>query len=80
MDQRFVVVHEVGRQCLAGDSRSVYELTRDELTDVIVRKGEFSANIRRLGEYLQVADALGGGNGFSLPVEVKPHGYEVPFP
>ncbi|WP_104086747.1 glycerophosphoryl diester phosphodiesterase membrane domain-containing protein [Arthrobacter sp. GMC3] len=73
-DQKFVVIHDVGLKRLAGDPRSVYELTQAELTGVVVRQDGLSGHIPTLEDYLHTADEL----GIRVLVEVKPHGHEAP--
>ncbi|ALE06919.1 hypothetical protein AL755_18040 [Arthrobacter sp. ERGS1:01] len=73
-DQKFVVIHDVGLQRLAGDPRSVYQLTQAEAAGIVVRQGGFSGHIPTLEEYLKTADEL----GIRVLVEVKPHGHEAP--
>ena len=73
-DQGYVVIHDVSLQRLAGDGRSVYDLTEAQASQVTVRQGEFEDRIPTLAEYLRTADDL----GIRVLVEVKPHGHEIP--
>lgn len=73
-DQGYVVIHDVSLQRLAGDGRSVYDLTEAQASQVTVRQGEFEERIPTLAEYLRTADDL----GIRVLVEVKPHGHEAP--
>lgn len=73
-DQGFVVIHDARLQRLAGDQRSVGDLTQDEAAAITVRQGEFEARIPTLEEYLRTADE----RGIRVLVEVKPHGGEAP--
>lgn len=71
-DGKFVVYHDKTLRRLAGDSRTVGEMTLAELTVVTLSDGRFSEPLPSFDEYIDRAKAL----NIRLLVETKIYGHE----
>lgn len=71
-DGGFVVIHDVSLARLAGDPRSVYDLTEAQASAITIRQDGFTSHIPTFTEFVAEADRL----DMPLLVEVKPHGHE----
>lgn len=73
-DGKFVVYHDRTLRRLAGDSRTVGEMTLEELTAVTLSDGQFTEPLPAFEDYIDRAKEL----GIRLLVETKTYGHESP--
>lgn len=72
-DGKFVVYHDKTLRRLAGDSRTVGQMTLEELTNVTISNGKYQEAIPSFEEYIDVAKEL----DIRLLVETKTYGHET---
>lgn len=73
-DGKFVVYHDKTLRRLSGDSRTVGQMTLDELTNITISNGKFKEKIPSFEAYIDVAKKL----DIRLLVETKTYGHESP--
>lgn len=71
-DGKFVVYHDKTLRRLAKDSRTVGQMTLDELTDITISDGRHREKIPSFEEYIEIAKEL----DVKLLVETKTYGHE----
>lgn len=71
-DGKFVVYHDKTLRRLAKDSRTVGQMTLDELTDITISDGRHREKIPSFEEYIEIAKEL----DVRLLVETKTYGHE----